>query len=102
MLNQPNVGVTFLKSTSTGKIMTDKIKVLWRNKGWGKPIKMTLNVFKNLQQIKALSATPYCGQSKLSINANTIGLKSGVKIQDCHIKAISSSHFLNLNLSFPG
>lgn len=82
--------------------MTDKIKVLWRIKGWGKPIKMTLNVFKNLRQIKALRATPYCGQTKLSINTNTVGLKSGVKTQDCHIKAISSSHFLNSNPSFPG
>lgn len=49
MLDLCNVGVKFLKSTLLGKIMTDKIKILWRIRSWEKPIKMALNLFKNQQ-----------------------------------------------------
>lgn len=47
MLDLRNVGVKFLKSILFGKIMIDKIKILWRIRSWEKLIKMVLNLFKN-------------------------------------------------------
>ena len=62
-----------------GKIMTEKIKVLWRIGGWKNPIKVTFLMYFKTTVKKALRATTYCGKIKLSINTNSMDLKSGVK-----------------------